>query len=612
MEKEDIYVNKLHYPLKSDFAFGIDLSEVLELEELGAKWYDEEGNEKDVFTLFSEAGFNAVRLRLWNDPYAHIGDKLFPYGGGTNSLERDLILGRRARDNNMSLCLDYHLSDSYTDPETHHLPKAWQNLPKEAIADTVYRYIRDTLLAFKKENIVVSSVQVGNECISAIAGANLYSDNARAKEIFRAGIKGVKEVYPKAKTILHFTDIHHAIQKYLLPEEGCGLGELPFDVIGFSYYPFWHGTLKDYESALSYVKEHYPDKETMVMETSYGYTDKKHNYVINQFHSWDFGSIGRFVTSPQGQATALYRELDILAKCGGSGIFYWAGAWLPIKNTQYISKYGKFYLDHARDPYSEEEIEGYSPYLLASWSNQALFDYEGKALPSLYTFKHILAGDRQMEDRIIGLRYEEITLPLEHPNIPQYVDCISLLGNITVEQIDWEPYSFRQEGDYKVKGRIISVGLDVEATIHIRRQNYLHNGGFEDKSIFPFASWAYNSSATSMYQDEPSLPLHPHDGERFIGHIGKGSFSMLLSQIADLEQSDDYIFSAHILAKGVTIKLQIGLNEYEMPCESPSEYKEMTIDGIHLEKGNTLFSMSIKGEKGSYFAIDDLSLVRML
>lgn len=606
-----IYVNKLHYPLKKDFAFGIDLSEVLELEELGAKWYDEEGNEKDVFTLFAEAGFNAVRLRLWNDPYAYIDGKCYPYGGGTNSLERDLILARRAKANGMTICLDYHLSDSYTDPETHHLPKAWQGIKDEDMAQTVYDYIKETLLAFKNEGIVVSSVQVGNECINAIAGANIYKENARAKEIFRAGIKAVNETYPEAKTILHFTDIHHAIQKYLLPEDGCGLGELPFNVIGFSYYPFWHGTLKDYEDALRYVKEHYPDKETMVMETSYGFTDKKHRHVINQFHSWDFGNIGRFATSPQGQATALYSELDILAKHGGAGIFYWAGAWLPIEGTQYVSKYGRFYLDHARDPYNEKELEHYSPYLLASWSNQALFDYDGKALPSLYTFKHILAGDREKQDKVAGVLYPHITLPLENPAIPQYIDCVTELGRLSLEQIDWEPYSFTKVGDYHVKGRIISIDMPIEIDVSIRRKNHILNGGFEDKSTYPFASWAYSeTSPTSYFLDQPDLPIHAHSGERFLAHIGKEDFSLSLSQIVNLDSEGEYSFSAFALGEGISIELTIGQEIFHFDNLSP-EYAEISAKTHFIPKGNTLVSLKITGNKGDYVAIDDLALERV-
>lgn len=610
MEKE-IYVNKLHNPLKKDFAFGIDLSEVLELEELGAKWYDENGKEKDIFALFSEAGFNCVRLRLWNDPYAYINGKKYPYGGGTNSLKRDIILARRAKKHGMSICLDYHLSDSYTDPETHHLPKAWMGEKPEMMASKTHHFIKDTLLAFQKEGVLVSSVQVGNECINAIAGANIYKENERAKEIFLAGIKAVKEVYPNAKTILHFTDIHHAIQKYLLPKDGCDLGSLPFDVIGFSYYPFWHGTLKDYEDALRYVKENYPDKETMVMETSYGFTDDKNEHIINQYHSWDFGTIGRYDTSPQGQATCLYDELEVLAKYTGSGIFYWAGAWIPVKGTQYISKYGRFYLDHARDPIGEEEIENYNPYVLASWSNQALFDYNGKALPSLYTFKHILNDDREKKEEIVGLRYSSMTLPLEEAKLPQYTDCVSNLGRLTVEQIDWEPYSFNNVGKYLVNGRIISTGKNVQIEVTINRKNHILNGNFEDKSTYPFAAWAYSETAPSSYFfGDPSLPVAPYSGERFLGYVAKEDFSFSLSQIAYLDGDGEYIFSAQVRGKGTTLLLTIGTFTKEF-TDLTDEYREISAKVPHLSKGNTLVSLSVRGNKGALVSIDEVKLERV-
>ena len=51
----------------ADYIKGVDLSAVVEVEELGAKYYDN-GVQGDIFDILKNYGVNSVRLRLWNDP----------------------------------------------------------------------------------------------------------------------------------------------------------------------------------------------------------------------------------------------------------------------------------------------------------------------------------------------------------------------------------------------------------------------------------------------------------------------------------------------------------------------------------------------------------------
>ena len=70
---------------------GMDLSTLKEVESLGGKFYDH-GVEKDVFDILKSYDVNAVRLRLWNDPYTEDG---VPYGAGTNDLLTTIELAKR-------------------------------------------------------------------------------------------------------------------------------------------------------------------------------------------------------------------------------------------------------------------------------------------------------------------------------------------------------------------------------------------------------------------------------------------------------------------------------------------------------------------------------------
>ena len=66
----------------NNFIKGADLSTLLELERLGARYFDG-GVETDILEIMKRYHVNMVRLRLWNNPYSEDGR---PYGGGGNNL----------------------------------------------------------------------------------------------------------------------------------------------------------------------------------------------------------------------------------------------------------------------------------------------------------------------------------------------------------------------------------------------------------------------------------------------------------------------------------------------------------------------------------------------
>ena len=104
----------------ADFVKGMDISTLKELESLGAKYYDN-GEEKDLLEILKSYDVNAIRLRLWHNPYTEDG---VPYGAGTNDLETTLELAKRVLDADMQFLLNFHYSDSWTDPGKQRIPKA--------------------------------------------------------------------------------------------------------------------------------------------------------------------------------------------------------------------------------------------------------------------------------------------------------------------------------------------------------------------------------------------------------------------------------------------------------------------------------------------------------
>lgn len=73
------------------FIKGVDLSTMAELERLGAKYYNH-GVEGDVLDILMEYGINAVRLRVWHNPYSETGE---PYGAGTNDLATTIQMAKK-------------------------------------------------------------------------------------------------------------------------------------------------------------------------------------------------------------------------------------------------------------------------------------------------------------------------------------------------------------------------------------------------------------------------------------------------------------------------------------------------------------------------------------
>ncbi len=132
------------------FIKGMDISSLHELEQLGAKYY-KDGQEKDLLEILKEYGANAVRLRVWNDPYSESG---VPYGAGTSDLQTTIGLAKRALEKGYDFLLDLHYSDFWADPGKQCIPKAWLGMDVPQLEKAVYDFTRETLLALREERCV--------------------------------------------------------------------------------------------------------------------------------------------------------------------------------------------------------------------------------------------------------------------------------------------------------------------------------------------------------------------------------------------------------------------------------------------------------------------------
>jgi len=378
----EITVEKID-SLRDDFIFGMDVSSVLSLEKSGVKFYDYDKKQADIFKILSESGINTIRVRVWNNPYDSKGNG---YGGGNCDINSALEIGRRANAYGMNLMVDFHYSDFWADPKKQRAPKEWESLNFDAKLNALYDYTKNCLLKFNKEGIRISLVQIGNETNGSLSGE---TDFKKVCSLFKSGIKAVKEIYPDTSAVLHFTDPQKQGLLNFYAEE-LNKNGVQYDVFATSYYPYWHGTTDNLGAVLSDVSTKY-SKKVMVAETSYCYTNKDGDFFANTV-SDDKSVYSPYPFTVHGQATSVREVIKAVSDTeNGIGVCYWEGAWIPVggksydQNLRLWESFGSGWAtSYAKEYDADAEYHGGS-----AVDNQAMFDFNGKALESLKVFSLI-------------------------------------------------------------------------------------------------------------------------------------------------------------------------------------------------------------------------------
>ncbi|MCR5684844.1 MAG: glycosyl hydrolase 53 family protein [Lachnospiraceae bacterium] len=395
----DIFVEPVK-GISDDFIRGVDISTILAQEASGVKYYDADGNEKDIFELLAGAGVNYVRVRVWNDPYDKNG---YGYGGGNCDTATAATIGSRAAEHGMKLMVDYHYSDFWADPKKQFCPKEWEDLQIWDKAEKCYQYTLESINAIMDGGADVGMVQLGNEINKGMSGEKQYSFIC---QLLNAGAKAVRE----AASDHMQEDIKIAVH-YANPEDPDTIidrlnklrtNEVDYDIVGISYYPFWHGTLDNLTELMKKIRAEY-GKDVLVAETSYAYTLEDGDGNGNSVDEKDLNK--NYAATVQSQVNAVRDVCEAVVKAGGLGVFYWEPAWIPVnrvdwtqpeaEDTYEINKslweeYGSGWASSYAAEYDPGDAGKY--YGGSAWDNQAWFDFDGKALPSLYTYKYLKYG----------------------------------------------------------------------------------------------------------------------------------------------------------------------------------------------------------------------------
>lgn len=298
---------------------GADLSQWLAYKNDNAVWKENGTTITDLPQYFADGGYNVARLRLFVNPD--------PNTTACQDFDYVLESARAMRDAGMQICLDFHYSDTWADPGKQYKPEVWETLSTAELAEEVYIYTREILTSLQNENVAPTLIQIGNEITGGMlwetGRVSVWGESGDAYDteeqwsnfrlLLSKASEACREVCPEAKIIIHTDrggDVATAQRYYARIED------IDYDVIGLSYYPYWHGSLSMLSNTLRTLSKNHADKEIMVMETGFGYNDWSDDSATANY--------GNYASTPEGQKQFLTDLVSTLRQHDNvTGVFYW-------------------------------------------------------------------------------------------------------------------------------------------------------------------------------------------------------------------------------------------------------------------------------------------------
>lgn len=335
---------------------GGDISSLQRGEQLGGVYYTSSGVMNNALQILSGAGMNYARLRVWVNP-----------ADGFDNESQLLAMARQAYGTyGLPILLDLHYSDTWADPGHQAIPAAWSADTFSQLATQVYTYSRQVVSDLVTQGTPPAMVQVGNEINGGMLWPSGSTSNwSQLAALLKQGIAGVKTAYSPAKIMLHLagSDSLSTLGTWYSNATSNGV---PFDVIGISYYDYWHGRLDVLQSDLNGLAADF-GKPVAVAETAYPWTLTSGDSQGPSFANASQLDPG-YAASEYGQMSNFRDVLSVVQAVPnglGLGAFYWEPTWTVVPGNGW----------NPNDPSSQD-----------SWENQAMFDYSDKALPVVNDF----------------------------------------------------------------------------------------------------------------------------------------------------------------------------------------------------------------------------------
>jgi len=623
-EDAGIYVEPIPN-LSDNFIRGMDVSSILAEEKSGVKYYSADGKEQDVFTTMAEAGVNYARIRVWNDPFDENGNG---YGGGNNDLATAIALGKRATENGMKVCIDFHYSDFWADPSKQMCPKAWVDFSLEEKSNALYEFTKDSLTQLLENGVDVCMVQVGNETNNGMTGETQIPNVAK---LMSSGSKAIREVaksYDKdIQVALHYTNAndYDGLNSILYKLASF---QVDYDIFALSYYPYWHGTFENLQNVMANIQNKY-GKKTLIAETAYCYTTEDTDGSGNSINEADL--IDAYGATVQSQSTALRDVCATANDAGALGVFYWEGAWIAVgdvnaDNSPIWEEFGSGWASSYAAAYDPNDAGKY--YGGCSWDNQALFDATGKPLESLNTFKWLKYGTNA-DPAIDMIHIPTVTCNIgSNVEMPKTVDVVynnrALNASMPVEWYEEMVLNIdtSKAGTYEITGRILDENAasdnqtEVCCVVNVERLNYVSNPSFEDSDTSMWKiSYEGDKNPTDFQQKEGDA----HTGEYALHFWSESDMSFNIEQEFEDLEPGTYELKAYFQGGDIDESAQMELYaniddtivSEAFTAQGYANWQEPTISSIKVTDGKLKIGIRIQcGAKG-WGTIDDFTLYKI-
>jgi arabinogalactan endo-1,4-beta-galactosidase len=318
---------------------GADISFLPVIRQSSLVLYNRQNKQEDMLNTLLNNGVNTFRIRLWYQPIS-----------SASSFYEVKALAQEIKSKGGKVLLTVHYSDSWADPGKQTKPSAWTNLSIGQLNDSVFEYTKRVV-----QEIQADYIQVGNEInFGLLWPEGSISNTEQMKMLVKTGVRAVR-LFSKAKIILHHAGHTNALTF-------CEtFKDVDYDIIGISYYPQWHGRdLAGFETNLKKISEQ-SNKDVLIAEMAYPFTLGWSDYTNNVL-GLSSQILPEYPASEQGQKDFLLKMKSIVKACPrGIGFCYWGGEWVAYNGPTASNG--------------------------SSWENQALWDFQFKAVPAIEAFK---------------------------------------------------------------------------------------------------------------------------------------------------------------------------------------------------------------------------------
>ncbi len=609
---DDVYVAAVD-GLSDDFIMGMDISSLLTEEASGVVYYNEDGEEEDLLAILADAGINYVRVRVWNDPYDANGHG---YGGGNCDAETAAEIGARAADYGIKLCVDFHYSDFWADPNKQFVPKAWEDMDIDEKAEALKEYTVDSLNTILDAGADIGMVQIGNEINYGMAGETSVENTMT---LLKAASEAIRSVDPAIQIVVHYTQLDDESGTLEKAQNLADYG-IDYDIFGASYYTYWHGSLENMQNVLSEITTTYGVK-TCIMETASPYTTADGDASGNSVTvNWD-----QYPSTVQGQASCVRDVIEAAVGAGAVGVFYWEGAWVPVgseyeSNSYYWEQYGSGWASSYAAEYDPDDAGLY--YGGSSWANQAMFDLACKALPALRVFNYVRTG-HETELQVIVYPTPEYDVNLgDEWTMPDTIDVVyNDSTNTTPMPITWNEEQVaavdtNTPGSYIVRGTAED-GQAIKSHVVVIAENLLQNADFEDEDT---SMWdvEYLTSDTSQtdFQNKSADAL---SGDISFHFWSASDIGFTVEQTVENVTAGSYTAKSNIqgddMGDASEITLYVKVNG-EIVSQSNNitlkgwvSWITTELDDVQAAEGDSItVGMSVSGAANGWGTIDDFEL----